>query len=291
MPPFELERLTSYDDSSLISEIRRVAALVPNALLKCEEFNRLSKVHSSTLFLRFGSWRKTLAAAGLEHRFDEGTEAWTREEIIERLQSIARASGRSTVKQRELREQSGITPRPILRLFGSYRAALIAAGLSQSPGGIRYSDEECFENLLTVWTALGRQPHYSEMKLPPSQVGPKAYIGRWGSWRKALQGFVERANQDFPPETRPEAQPGTKIPDSVQPKRTSRSIPLGLRYRVLSRDRFHCVICGRVPKTHQIVIHVDHINPWSKGGETVIENLRTLCSDCNLGKSARIEDV
>ncbi|WP_367275291.1 HNH endonuclease [Microcoleus sp. CAWBG58] len=24
---------------------------------------------------------------------------------------------------------------------------------------------------------------------------------------------------------------------------------------------------------------------WSKGGETVLENLQTLCSLCNLGKS------
>jgi 5-methylcytosine-specific restriction endonuclease McrA len=29
---------------------------------------------------------------------------------------------------------------------------------------------------------------------------------------------------------------------------------------------------------------VDHIVPWSKGGETILENLRTLCSKCNLGK-------
>ncbi|MDR2876514.1 MAG: HNH endonuclease [Chromatiales bacterium] len=27
------------------------------------------------------------------------------------------------------------------------------------------------------------------------------------------------------------------------------------------------------------------MKPWSKGGETVIENLRTLCSLCNIGKS------
>jgi len=30
---------------------------------------------------------------------------------------------------------------------------------------------------------------------------------------------------------------------------------------------------------------VDHITAWSNGGETILENLQTLCSDCNLGKS------
>jgi 5-methylcytosine-specific restriction endonuclease McrA len=33
-----------------------------------------------------------------------------------------------------------------------------------------------------------------------------------------------------------------------------------------------------------VELHVDHILPWSKDGETVEENLQTKCSKCNLGK-------
>jgi 5-methylcytosine-specific restriction endonuclease McrA len=55
---------------------------------------------------------------------------------------------------------------------------------------------------------------------------------------------------------------------------------------VLQRDRFTCCTCGASPAlTPSTELHVDHIVPWSKGGETVLGNLQPLCSVCNLGKS------
>ena len=54
----------------------------------------------------------------------------------------------------------------------------------------------------------------------------------------------------------------------------------------MKRDNFKCCMCGRSPSTTiGLELHIDHIIPWSMGGETVIDNLQTLCSDCNLGKS------
>lgn len=289
MQRFELEKLTSYDDQSLINEVKRVAALIPGNKLKSNEYNRFGKVNSSTLIRRFGGWRKALAAAGLEHRFEDKSEAWSREEVIEKLQQIARRTGRTNVTAKELAEE-GITSRPIRRLFGPYRKALEAAGLSQARLGRRYTDEECFENLLNVWTILGRQPAFSEIERPPSRVGTKAYVSRWGSWRKALAAFVERVNQDT--ETvKEEAAEVPPITDEIVVKRTARSVTLGLRYTVLKRDRFRCVICGRSPATDQSTeLHVDHYKAWSKDGETVLSNLRSLCRKCNLGKGARDED-
>jgi 5-methylcytosine-specific restriction endonuclease McrA len=35
-----------------------------------------------------------------------------------------------------------------------------------------------------------------------------------------------------------------------------------------------------------VELHVDHVTPWSKGGETTLANLQTLCNKCNLGKGA-----
>ncbi len=57
-----------------------------------------------------------------------------------------------------------------------------------------------------------------------------------------------------------------------------------LRYSILKRDNFKCLICGRGSEDG-VKLQVDHIIPVSKGGKTVEENLRTLCKDCNRGKS------
>ena len=71
--------------------------------------------------------------------------------------------------------------------------------------------------------------------------------------------------------------------------RTKREAGLSLRYAVLKRDHFKCCACGASPaKDPSVELHVDHIIPWSKGGETTIDNLQTLCSKCNLGKSDEI---
>lgn len=62
-----------------------------------------------------------------------------------------------------------------------------------------------------------------------------------------------------------------------------------LRYDVMKRDDFKCVICG-ASADDGVKLHVDHIKPISKGGKTEFDNLRTLCSECNLGKSDKYED-
>jgi len=288
MIKFELEKLTDYSEEMLINEIRRVVNLLPDGKIGIADFDRLSKVHSSTLRQRFGGWDKALEKAGFG-KDSMLKQRRTKNEIIEKLQSIAKQLGRDNVTQHELAELGGISSRPIKRLFGSYRAALEAAGFSQNKGGLRYTDEECFENLLNVWTVLGRQPACSDMKNPPSYVGLKAYIIRWGSWRKALAAFVEVANDDDV------QSPTTHVPEEQKKpllqKRTSREIGWKLRYRILQRDRFRCCLCGRSPSTHpEIVLHADHILAWANGGETTFQNLRTLCNECNIGKGTLLEN-
>lgn len=62
-----------------------------------------------------------------------------------------------------------------------------------------------------------------------------------------------------------------------------------IRYNVLKRDNFTCVLCGATAKDGA-KLQVDHIIPVSKGGKTIMSNLQTLCERCNKGKNNKIND-
>lgn len=57
-----------------------------------------------------------------------------------------------------------------------------------------------------------------------------------------------------------------------------------LRWGVLKRDGYRCRACGSGPE-NGAVLHIDHIKPIVNGGETLFDNLQTLCACCNFGKA------
>lgn len=71
--------------------------------------------------------------------------------------------------------------------------------------------------------------------------------------------------------------------------KTNRVIPLGIRYKILERDKGECKLCGKNPERNGVILHIDHILPYSLGGLTEMDNLQTLCSDCNIGKSNKFQ--
>jgi hypothetical protein len=56
-----------------------------------------------------------------------------------------------------------------------------------------------------------------------------------------------------------------------------------LKRKILERDKYRCVICGR-GKAEGMVLHVDHIKAKDFGGEATFENGQTLCSQHNFLK-------
>lgn len=54
--------------------------------------------------------------------------------------------------------------------------------------------------------------------------------------------------------------------------------------KVMRRDDFMCVLCGdKRKKGHRLILHVDHIKPWTAFPELRfdIKNCRTLCRKCH----------
>jgi hypothetical protein len=71
---------------------------------------------------------------------------------------------------------------------------------------------------------------------------------------------------------------------TVEDKKRKRAVPPRLRYKVLERDEHRCRSCGVHSSEPGVKLQMDHIVPWSKGGETTYDNLQTLCWACNIGK-------
>lgn len=200
-------------------------------------------------------------------------------QLVEDLKRVAVLISSDTVSQPQYSLHGRYDMRNLSRRLGGWNAALSAAGLGPTSYQAEYSDERLFANILVLWQHLGRQPRRAELTLAPSEISQSPYQRRFGSWTCALEAFVEWANAAEASVARSMARDGAK-------RRTSRDPSLRLRFKVLLRDRFTCCGCGKSPATSPgTVLHVDHIVPWSKGGETVLENLRTMCSQCNLGRS------
>lgn len=203
------------------------------------------------------------------------------DELIDDLKRVADLLKKDKVTLDDYNEFGNFHSTTLTRRFGSWFKCLKLAGLKSTRSRLNIPNEELFENLMNVWTQLGRQPKYNEMYKPLSEFSSGTYENRFGSWRKALESFVKYMN-----EGEIDINPDLIKKKTEKGHKTQRNINIRLRFMVLRRDNFKCKICGKSPATDpNIVLHVDHILAWAKGGETVIENLQTLCSDCNIGKS------
>ena len=195
--------------------------------------------------------------------------------------AIPKAQGKK-LTFRPYRELGKYSASTIAVRFGSWNDGLIKAGIAPS-GEKNVTIEALFDNLKLVWISKGKQPVYRDMSVAPSQYTASIYNDRFGGWRKALEEFVASVDQEQNELLNYEVE----VKSSKGTKRTKRDPSLALRFFVLKRDRFCCVACGRSPATIPgLVLEIDHDFAWSKGGETIEENLKTLCFDCNRGKGA-----
>lgn len=208
----------------------------------------------------------------------------TNDELLADIRRVAKKLKKNCITIAEY-HRYGIARISLFRWrFGTWNNALKTAGLEPSRNE-SLSNDELMENMRDVWVKLGRQPIGSDMRRPLSRATEQTYRARFGSWNAAMEAF-EKWLKSPKAKKRKRKNHTAKLPDKPIRHRTQRAVPYQLRYKVLQRDGHRCRSCGRSPANESgVKLHIDHIKPWSKGGETTLDNLQVLCEKCNYGKS------
>ena len=211
------------------------------------------------------------------HRFEleEFHRNVSDDDLIADVKRVANALKKESITFREFNERGKFHSSTVALRFGSWIGALKKAGLKKSVSR-NISDEELFRNLVDVWSKIGRQPKFRDLSSDVSTYSSSTYANRFGGWRNALNKFFGWANGTHVP-----LEPADRL--DLKTRKTPRNVNWRLRALVLMRDG-KCSLCGAGPKDGA-KLHVDHIQPWSKGGETILGNLQILCERCNVGKS------
>lgn len=310
---FELnEYKRELSDDEILNDIKNVAETLGVDYISISTYKKYGKYSQTAIQHHFGTWKNAVSKVGLRsERNPNELKLISDEEYYQDLQKVANLINSDTVPYEAYKKYGKFSAEHIFNRFGKWNTALQKAGLKGTGfSKDKITEQQCFDEIERIWILLGRQPTNTDIiKRGISIYSIDTFKRRFGGWRKALEAFVKYINSsdNLDSATNKEHNnPGVlnecienvqtndkeiinkkNISNSVENKhKTSRNINTRLRFKVLQRDNFKCCACGASPaKDPSVVLHVDHIVPWAKGGETVIENLQTLCSKCNLGKS------
>jgi hypothetical protein len=269
----------------LIADLKIVSSLLNQQNLSYAIYSKLGKYSKQLFKSRFGNWNNAKMVAGLAVSIRKPANHINRnatdEDLIGDLKRVSSLLNQPKLSYAIYSTHGKYSKELFKARFRTWNKALRAAGLELAKAG-QYKNEELFANLLTVWQKKGKQPvklSFDDKSL--SSICATVYTRRFGSIEKALKAFIQFISSN-------ETQAGDEQlhQNNTGHRRASRDPSLRLRYQVLIRDKFTCKVCGNSPaKDSAITLHVDHIEAWSNGGDTVIDNLQVLCSGCNLGKS------
>jgi len=270
-------------EAELLEDLRAVAARIHPKRLTQHRYTRQGRFSSSVIKKRFGTWQRALVRVGLEPSQYIGVAP---DAILADIQRVAKELNVSTLTKRQYEKGGRYSVTAVCHSFGTWRNAVQTAGLE--PGSnYNIPNEELFANMEHVWRRVGRQPTTSDMTAGGSKYPWNTYVNRFGGFRKALEAFVawikSRSSTINEPGQPPSSEIAIAPPVELQ---TPRTVNWRLRFLTFRRDAYRCRACGRSPANDPSVeLEVDHIEPWVKGGETLLENLQTLCAKCNSGKS------
>jgi hypothetical protein len=297
-----LSKVTEIDLFREIDRVWRQKGRRPS----CSEFNQASPLGIWLYQTRYGSWTKAVEAFCKANQIlIQGLPRAraTKEMLLSELRLVQLKRPGAVLTYDSYKANGGTHDSSLFRArFGSWTAAVNAVG-GISGDQARYSKDELFDEMQRLWEQCGRQPTQKEM-LKQGNIAPKCYARMFGSWTKAIYAFCvdrndepactaiqesPRCDGDCIDQVKAEA-PVSIANEEAEPRliehATGKTVSPRLRWRVFMRDNFTCKACGRGKAKHAgLEIEVDHIVAYANGGETELNNLQTLCKECNRGKS------
>jgi len=297
--------LANVTETDLFKEIDRVWR-AKGRRPSYSEFNQASQLGIMVYATRYGSWTKAIEAfCKVNQILVQGLARSrpTKDILLDELRAVQLKHPGAILTFDSYKANGGTYTVGVFRgTFGSWTSAVNAAG-SISGEQARHSKDELFDEMQRLWERFGRQPKQAQM-WKQGNISPKCYAKMFGSWTKAIHAFCADRNDAPAPAAIPE--PPSCNRDIVEPVKsdapvdipskkdvpriiehtTGRTVSLRLRFKALKRDNFTCKACGRSPANHPgLELQVDHVVAYSNCGETELDNLQTLCKECNLGKS------
>jgi hypothetical protein len=171
------------EKSELIEEMQRVGELVGHAP-STGEMNEYGNFWASTYKNHFDSWADALESAGYEPR-----DKWRgieRSELRAALVELGEELGKRPTYQ-EMEEQGEYDSSTYVREYGSWKAALEAAGY-EPPSA--FSEGALVADLREFAEEIGKRPSQREM----TDDGPHShttYVRHFGTWTSALEAAFE----------------------------------------------------------------------------------------------------
>ena len=187
LPPAPFIYAHKYTSEVLIAQLQKKYKQLGRAPTT-KEVNSDPAMASSKAFAReFGSHKNALRAAGIP--INRGTTKYSRKDLIEQLQRKAEQLGRAPTLIELNADSEMACDDTFVNAFGSYVAALEAAGIRP----IRkreYSDKELLDELYKKYLAVGfletgRRPTNKDINTDPDMASTRAYDVHFGATSEA----------------------------------------------------------------------------------------------------------
>ncbi|MFY9379700.1 MAG: hypothetical protein WAP07_05585, partial [Acutalibacteraceae bacterium] len=261
-------------DEEILEDIKLVAEKLGQDYISISLYKKHGQFSQTAIQGHFGSWKNALSLAGLRNeRSNSDLKQIKNEDYFNDFRRIAQQLNKNTVLYSDYKEYGKYSAEHVFSRFKTWDEALLGARLQ--PTGLarsRIDEQNLFDEIERIWIELGRQPTSTDIKKSNiSKYSLDTFTRRFGSWRKALEAFVEYINlvqleedgeEQFDNNAEIEIDENCRKEMVTQKniRRTSRNINTRLRFKILQRDNFKCCACGASPaKDPAVQLHVDHI--------------------------------